>query len=433
MSAPSFTTLRHPDRRADRSMNFDLDRRRFNRLLLAFLGVAAGLPSCGGDGDYGEADAERLERQRREEMAASGHGPHGELRFHGYRGLAKLPYFELDNDGRLRLTVDSLPPGFDFHAHLGMNFLFAPDIDLLRSTERTHYLLDCDRESPGCVLDLDVYINSAFTEAMHAEMSRELRNQLLLGSRAAATHTIPNLIAEMDAMGFRKAAVLAISPGLPFGDNVTERWLEAVGRAGAADRLLVFASVHPTDGNWRRNLRSYVRRGARGLKVHPEMQRLFPDEPRVMEIYAECERLGLPVIFHAGRSGIEPGFMRKYALIRRYEGAVASFPRVQFAMGHAGARDVADAVALAKRYPNVWLEITGQGVTSLETILAEAGHERLLFGSDWPFYPLGATLAKVLLVTETRPEARRAILAENAERMFALAAGTRAASRLGAA
>lgn len=407
-------------------MPFDVDRRRFNRLLLASLGLAAGLPACGRNGDYSDADAERLERQRREEMAASGQSPHGDLRFRGYRSLARLPYFEIDEEGRLRLTVDGLPPGFDFHAHLGMSFLFAPDIDLLRSTERTQYLLDCDRDFPGCALDLDVYINSAFTPELHAEMSRELRNQLLFGSRAAATHTIPNLVAEMNAMGFRKAAVLAIALGLPFGDDLTERWLDAVERGRAADRLVVFASVHPSNGDWRRHLRTYARRGARGLKVHPEMQRLFPDEPRVMEIYAECERLGLPVIFHAGRSGIEPDFMRKYALMRRYEGAVASFPHVQFAFGHAGARDAGDAIALAKKYPNVWLEITGQGVTRLEAILAEVGHERLLFGSDWPFYPLAATLAKVLLLTEKRPEARRAILADNAERVFALASSTRA-------
>jgi predicted TIM-barrel fold metal-dependent hydrolase len=42
----------------------------------------------------------------------------------------------------------------------------------------------------------------------------------------------------------------------------------------------------------------------------------------------------------------------------------------------------------------------------------------LLFGTDWPFYHLGATLAKVLLVTRERPDARDAILRGNALRLL---------------
>jgi hypothetical protein len=98
---------------------------------------------------------------------------------------------------------------------------------------------------------------------------------------------------------------------------------------------------------------------------------------------------------------------------------------VQFLLGHAGARDVEDAVLAAQQHPNVWLDIACQGATQLQSILDRVGHERLVFGSDWPFYPLAATLAKVLLVTETRPAARTAILRDNAERVFATSAATR--------
>src|SRR5512139_152434 len=144
-----------------------------------------------------------------------------------------------------------------------------------------------------------------------------------------------------------------------------------------------------------------------------------------MEIYAECELLGLPVIFHCGRSGIEPEFTRPYALMRRYVPAIETFPQVQFVLGHAGARDVAAAIPLAQRHGNVWLEIAGQGVTQLHELVAQVGAEKLLFGTDWPFYPLAATLAKVLLVTEKQPATRTAILRGNAERVFAAAARTR--------
>jgi predicted TIM-barrel fold metal-dependent hydrolase len=396
----------------------ELDRREFGKLLLASIGMAAGAPACSSSSDYTDADEAALERQKRAEAGQSGRGPHGPLRFRGYRGLAELPYFELDPGGQLRLTADDVPPAIDIHAHLGVALLFAPSIDLLRRTDRTQHMLDCDGSDPGCELDLDVYINTNFTPEMLRQLSRRLRNQLLLGNPAAETQTIPNLLAEMEAMNVERTAILPIAAGLPFGDDLTEEWMSAIERSEAGNRLIPFASVHPRDDAWREKLRGFAARGARGVKLHPEMQRLFPDDPAAMEIYAECESLGLPVIFHAGRSGIEPGFMRKYALIRRYVPAIESFPRVQFILGHAGARDVADVIPVTKRNRNVSLEISSQGVTQLLELLQELGPERLLFGTDWPFYHIGAPLTKVLLISEGRPEARAMILRGNAERLL---------------
>ncbi len=402
-----------------------IDRRTVLKLLLGTAAAAGGLAACTRHTDYTDEDIAQLDRQMREEAERSGHGPYGMLRVHGYRGLAQLPYFELGGDGRLHVTVSDLPPIIDFHTHLGVSLLFAPALDLQRRTPRVQYFLDCDCEQPGCDFDLDVYINANFTPAMHRALTLETLNQLLFGGSAAQTHTVPNLLDEMDAMHVDRAAVLAIATGLPFGDRLTESWMAAIAAAHAERRLLLFASVHPRHEGWRLQLTQFARQGARGVKIHPEMQQLAPDDPGAMEIYAECERLGLPVIFHCGRSGIEPGFMRQYAVMRRYVAAIEAFPRVQFVLGHAGARDVAAAIPLAQRHDNVWLELAGQGVTQVHELITQVGADKLIFGTDWPFYPIAATLAKVLLVTEKQRSARAAILHDNAERVFAAAAGTR--------
>ncbi len=397
-----------------------LDRRGFLRLAAGVAASAGAFPGCGG-GDYGEADEAALARQRREEAARAGRGPLGPLRFQGYRGLAELPWFELDRDGRLRLVLDEPPRGLDLHTHLAMWMLFARPVDLLRASDRVRYRLDCDASEPPCTLDLDVYINGNFTASGLAELRRQFRRQLWGGGEASRTYTIPNLVEELDRMGFARAAVLPIAWGLPFGDDLTLAWLDALQAAGAGERLVPFASVHPRDGAWREKLRAYAARGVRGVKLHPEMQRFRPDEDEAMEVYEACGRLGLPVIFHTGRSGIEPRFLRRYAVVRAYEAGPATFPAVRFLFGHSGARDFAEALRLAKARPNVWMEIAGQSATNLQVMLEGLGPNRLVFGSDWPFYPLAPTLAKVLLVTRDRPEARRAILRENALGLLNLA------------
>ena len=46
------------------------------------------------------------------------------------------------------------------------------------------------------------------------------------------------------------------------------------------------------------------------------------------------------------------------------------------------------------------------------------GDERVLFGSDWPFYPFEFPLAKSLIATEGKPELREKILYKNAVRLL---------------
>ena len=86
----------------------------------------------------------------------------------------------------------------------------------------------------------------------------------------------------------------------------------------------------------------------------------------------------------------------------------------------AGARDADAMLQLATRYDNAWLGLHGQGITHLEKMIQTTGGERLLFGSDWPFYHLGASLAKVLIVTQSggREELRERILRGNALSLF---------------
>jgi predicted TIM-barrel fold metal-dependent hydrolase len=395
----------------------NLDRRAFTKLVVS--AAALSLARCTDETRYTDEDAARLEAQRRSEAERSGQGPYGPQRYRGYRGLADLPWFELDDRGRLRCTVEDLPPVVDIHAHLGMSLLLAPEIDLQARAPRVRHLLDCDAEDPGCVLDLDVYINANFTPADLRALRLGALAQLIWGSAAAETHTIPNLIDEMDATGVRQALVLPIAFGLPFGDDLTERWTEAIAMAGVRDRLLPGASVHPRDPERIEKLRRHAERGARAVKLHPAGQRFFPDVPEAIEIYEECGRLGLPVVFHAGRAGIEPTYAHQFTLMRHYEAGLERLPEVQFVLGHAGARDVADAIPLVQRYPNAWLGIHGQGVTTLNELIDRVGGERLLFGTDWPFYHLAATLAKVLIVTRGRPDLRRAILGGNAQRLLA--------------
>jgi predicted TIM-barrel fold metal-dependent hydrolase len=239
-----------------------------------------------------------------------------------------------------------------------------------------------------------------------------------LGSSAAATQTIPNLLSEMDATRVEQAVILPIVFGFPFGDDLSNRWHAAITRADARARLRLGASVHPDDPERIAQLEQQATRGARVVKLHPTMQRFYPDDEKMMELYAACEHLGLIVFLHCGRAGIEPESTQPYALPRHYEVALSNFPRLRFVLGHGGARDAAAALDLALRHDNAWLGVHGQSVTQLAEMVRRTGGERLLFGSDWPFYHVASSLAKVLIVTRDAPELRYALLRGNASQIL---------------
>ncbi len=140
-------------------------------------------------------------------------------------------------------------------------------------------------------------MNANFTAADLRALRIGAVAQILWGSSAAATHTIPNSIAEMDATCVQRALILPIAFGLPFGDDLTERFMAAIRTAKAEDRLVFGASVHHDDAEAVGKLERYARAGARAVKLHPAGQRFYPDSDEVMRIYEACGRLGLVVLF----------------------------------------------------------------------------------------------------------------------------------------
>jgi len=390
------------------------------------MGASAGVLAFGGcssepePGRYTAEDIAALATQREREAATAGQGPYGTQIYRGYRGLAELPWFDLDADGRLVCTDEDVPWSIDVHCHFGISVLFEPTLDLQARTPRVRHLLDCDAEDPGCFLDLDVYANGNFTGEMLNALSRSTIAQALWGSAFAETQTIPNLIDEMDAMRVQQAMILPIKMGLPFGDRLTEHWREAIREAGQTERLINGLSVFPRGKRRIEEMREHAQTGARLMKIHPTVQAFYPDDPDMMAVYEEAQRLGLVVFFHGGRAGIEPESRHRYAMPRHYEAVLANFPDLPVILGHAGARDGDAMLELALRYDNAWLGIHGQSVTMLEAMIQRTGGDRLLFGTDWPFYHLGMSLAKVLICTDTpdRRELRSRILRENALALF---------------
>lgn len=296
------------------------------------------------------------------------------------------------------------------HTHIALAYLLPMRVDLYRATEHTeHYLPSC------CSIDFEVYQNRNFT----AEALGALKRDLTLGSLSRggmrASHTVPNLVREMDELGIVHSVLLPID--LPY---ISRNAAHALTAARREPKLLSFGSVHPIVDRVGVRLDEQAHTGARGVKMHPAVQLMAPNHPRAMALYRQCGDRDLPVLLHCGPVGIELESGRRRTQVPLYEQAIAEQPRTRFVLGHAGALQMDAALDLACRYPNVWLELSGQSLANVRTILERADPDRVVYGSDWPFYHQAIGIAKVLMATEGRDTLRRKVLHDNAQTLLGL-------------
>ena len=331
------------------------------------------------------------------------------------RDLVRLEWFEPAECGRVALKDRSLGPIIDMHAHLALAFGGPMNVDLQKAHDATEHYLPVAN-----ALDFDIYVNRNFTPTQLARMKRDLTLYSLgrhsLGRHGMRrTHTIPNLVREMDELGIEVTVVLPID--YPAFSHNARAYLDA---ARSERRIVSLGSVHPYALNPEQRLDAQIALGARGIKVHPTVQLVRPDDARADRLYKLCGDRGIPVLWHCGPVGIEPRLGRYLSQVRWYERPIAQNPRTTFILGHAGGLQPEEAKAFCGRYPNVVLELASQSLPAIRAIVTQVEPERIVYGSDWPFYHQAISLAKVLIATRDRPEIRRRILHDNAVRLLKL-------------
>ena len=130
-----------------------------------------------------------------------------------------------------------------------------------------------------------------------------------------------------------------------------------------------------------------------------------------------ADQRGLPVLLHTWGGDRCAGEAQVRKVAERY-------PRAQWLLGHSLHGQWEEAAALARQFPHVWLELTAvlgfHGI--LETFVERGCGQRLLFGTDLPWFSPHHGIGAVLSADITDDD-RRDILYRNAERLLGLTAG----------
>ena len=234
----------------------------------------------------------------------------------------------------------------------------------------------------------------------------------------------------LDRAGVERAVIINYLSRNVIG--YTERVNEFSARYARADpaRLIPSGGIEADHPDPKREITRLVREmGIRAIKLHPPHQLFYPNDylegrphPRLRAIYATAEELHIPVIFHTGTS-VFPQARNRFGDPLHVDDVAVDFPQLTIVLAHAGRPFwMQQALFLARRFPNVWLELSGIPPGRLPSYLPRLAEfaSKAIFGTDWPgpgVRDLGTNF-EAFRALGLPADVQRAILEENPKKVF---------------
>ena len=179
--------------------------------------------------------------------------------------------------------------------------------------------------------------------------------------------------------------------------------------------LVGLGALFPTMEGWEAELERMVASGIRGIKIHPDFQKIPIDEPKAVPMYKAIAKAGLPVLFHTG------DYRYDYSAPERLENLIRQVPDLVAIAAHFGGWQSWDRSYAHVLPENVFYDTSSSlmyiGKERALEFLDKMGAHRFLFGSDFPMWTPKEELERFLAL-ELDERTRDQILYGNFKRLF---------------
>lgn len=227
------------------------------------------------------------------------------------------------------------------------------------------------------------------THAFHPKIAHKAVDHLnsFYSITCSGDGTIANLLEREQEAGLEKCVVLcaATAPAqvIPANNYAISLQREH------PEQVIAFGTVHPAYENWENELARIKAAGIRGIKLHPDFQSFWLDDPRLLPIFEAAQKDFVFEIHIGDKTTPEknPSCPYKLASIMR------QFPDIRVIAAHFGGYRMwshALEVFSGSTFENLWFDTSS--TTPFATpelahrLLNTFPRERILFGTDWPLY-----------------------------------------------
>ena len=166
-----------------------------------------------------------------------------------------------------------------------------------------------------------------------------------------------------------------------------------------SDKTVGFLSVDPAQPGWQEELqRGHQDLRLKGIKLMPMYAGFYPNDRKIDYLWEYATQHHLPVLLHTGTT-----FARQAPIgctvPRLIDDVAIRFPQVRIIMAHLSHPYEGECVAVMRKHPNVYTDCSAlhyrpfQLYHSLMLVQEYKTWGKVLFGSDYPFTTVDASLA----------------------------------------
>ena len=159
------------------------------------------------------------------------------------------------------------------------------------------------------------------------------------------------------------------------------------------------------------------RRGLRGIKLHPDFQHFYIDDPKMLPVYEEAHRRGLPVLFHTGDSRTD------FSTPRRLMNVIQKIPDFTCIAAHLGGYSEWEDARRELSGTNVYIDTSSSlfkiSPEEAKENIAHFGVDHTMFGTDFPMWDPKEELERFFALGFSQEE-NQAMLYDNFARLFQL-------------
>ena len=251
----------------------------------------------------------------------------------------------------------------------------------------------------------------------------------LAGVEISEDGTPEYLLRRMEETGIGRSVIQAVVTR-PDAMRRVNLWTAETARKSGG-RLLAFGGIHPMaalaeiDDEIKRFRDEY---DFLGIKLHPTMQGFAPLGPEARRLYERAEREGLSILIHPDhrtefrfRGQDQSNFLTNEKLCTLIE----EHPGLKLVAAHLGSQHSDRLEAAIKSNPDTMLDVAILKVfypddpAQVAATIRRFGVERVMLGSDFPFWPQDAALSYLDRLGLT-PEERLLIEVENPKRFLGI-------------
>lgn len=276
---------------------------------------------------------------------------------------------------------------------------------------------------------IDCHVHTFANDDIAAKIMASFNKLYDIEFRNPGNGTIPNVLKNMNEVGIDRTVMANFAPPkILDGNNL---W--TIDTANSSEgRLVPLVNFHPDmEGRLAENFEKYVELGAKGIKLHPMAQGFDINDSRMDELYKKCSESKFTILIHCGR--VSNARLNEFSDFASIVPIIDKYPDIPIILAHMADGDKECVLKVSKQYENVYFDtsivITGYPEIArvnepswlddneVVDIINEAGAEKILFGSDFPW---GSSVhdVKRFMKLKLTDSQKKTILSENAKRLF---------------